>query len=149
MLEYSLRSFIRLNIDFTAVNINGLKDAFLRVKGLLQAWQSSALSNIETLPITWLLNAILVLVNGSILLVVWQYKNIRMWSCGSELIYFYILTVAAWGVQSPRPASLRFPLQQTWSHSGDAGKSFSDPAHSNLLFDFVVNISPEKDNVSV
>lgn len=40
--------------------------------------------------------------------------------------------VAAWGVQSPRPASLRLRLQQTWSHSGEAGKSFSCPSHSSV-----------------
>lgn len=79
----------------------------------------------------------------------WQYRNFRMWSCGSVLINFYILTVAPWGVQSPRPASLRFPLQQTWSHSGEAGKSFGGPAPSHLQFYFVINISPEDDNVSV
>lgn len=27
--------------------------------------------------------------------------------------FFFSLTLAAWGVQSPRPASLRFPVQQT------------------------------------
>lgn len=149
MLEYSLQSFIRLKIDFTSVNIDGLKDTFIKVKERLQAWQlSSALSNTETLPKTWSVNAVFVLVMGYFACF-WQYRNIRMWSWGSMLINFYILTVAAWGVQSPRPASLRFPLQQTWSHSGEAGKSFSDPEHSNLQFYFVVNTSPEDDSVSV
>lgn len=108
MLEYSLQSFIRLKIDFTSVNINGLKDTFVKVKGRLQAWQlSSALSNTETLPKTWSMNAIFVSVMGYFACF-WQYRNIRMWSYGSVNQFLYSNCSCVGGPESS-PGQSPFP----------------------------------------
>lgn len=64
-----------------------------------------------------------------LVLAIHRYRHLVLEYVDLVLTFLFPL-VAAWGVQSPRPASLRLRLQQTWSHSGEAGKSFSCPSHS-------------------
>lgn len=95
---------------FYCHNINGLKDAFLKVKGRLQAWQSSALSNTETLPKTWSVNAVFVLVNGvfCLFLAIQKYQNVELWKCVNQFLYSNCSSVGgpeSSPGQSPFPSS--------------------------------------------